>query len=59
MRSGIHDLQSDPQERHNLAGQPETHATEEDLRTRILNWLIDSAETDEIAPRWLLFDSAK
>ncbi len=49
----LYDLKNDPGERTNLAGQPETHAIEEDLRTRILNWLIDSAETDEIAPRWL------
>ena len=40
-------------------GKPEIHAVEEDLRTRILNWLIDSAETDEIAPRWLLSEPAK
>jgi arylsulfatase A-like enzyme len=52
----LYDLQYDPGERHNLAGQPETHAIEEDLRTRILNWLIDSVETDEIAPRWLIYD---
>jgi arylsulfatase A-like enzyme len=50
----LYDLPSDPGENHNLAGHAETHAIEEDLRTRILNWLIDSAETDEIAPRWLL-----
>jgi arylsulfatase len=55
----LYDVQSDPGERHNLAGSAETHATEEDLRTRILNWLIDSAETDEIAPRWLLPEPAK
>jgi len=49
----LYDLEKDPGERTNLAGRPESHAIEEDLRTRILNWLIDSAETDEIAPRWL------
>jgi arylsulfatase A-like enzyme len=50
----LYDEKADPGERVNLAGRPESHAIEEDLRTRILNWLIDSAETDEIAPRWLL-----
>jgi arylsulfatase A-like enzyme len=50
----LYDLQADPKENHNLSGQPEYHATEEELRTKILNWLINSSETDEIQPRWLL-----
>jgi arylsulfatase A-like enzyme len=50
----LYDEKNDPGERTNLAGKPENHAIEEDLKTRILNWLIDSAEADEIAPRWLL-----
>jgi len=50
----LYDLKSDPKEAKNLAGRPEFHAVEEDLRLRLLNWLIDSAETDEIQPRWLL-----
>ncbi len=50
----LYDLQSDPDELTNLAGRPDLHSIEEDLRTRILNWLIDSSEPDQIAPRWLL-----
>jgi len=50
----LYDLQADPHERTNLAGQKELQDVEYDLRTRILNWLIRSAETDQIAPRWLL-----
>ena len=55
----LYDLQSDPKESTNLAGHPEMSATEGELRTRLLNWLIDSNETDEIAPRWLLPESTK
>lgn len=55
----LYDMKSDPGERSNLAGRPENHAIEEEMRTRLLNWLIDSAETDEIAPRWLLSDPPK
>ncbi len=55
----LYDLQADPHERTNLAGRPDLHAVEEDLRTRLLNWLIDSSETDQIAPRWLLPEKTK
>ena len=50
----LYDLQADPHERTNLAGRAEFRAVETDLRTRLLNWLINSSETDQIAPRWLL-----
>jgi len=52
----LYDVPADPHERTNLAGRPESHAVEEELRNRILNWLIDSSETDEIAPRWMIYD---
>ncbi|MEP6670028.1 MAG: sulfatase-like hydrolase/transferase [Chthoniobacter sp.] len=55
----LYDLHADPGERTNLAGRAEVHAVEEDMRTRLLNWLIDSVETDEIAPRWLLPEAKK
>ena len=50
----LYDLQNDPTESINLAGKTEVHEVEDELRTRILNWLITSDETDQIAPRWLL-----
>lgn len=55
----LYDLTADPKEETNLAGRPETHAVEEEMRTRILNWLINSTETDQIAPRWLQYDGKK
>jgi arylsulfatase A-like enzyme len=57
--SELYDLPADPLERNNLAGRPQFHEVEFEMRTRILNWLINSAETDEIAPRWLLRDMKK
>jgi arylsulfatase A-like enzyme len=50
----LYDLKADPKEENNLAGRAETQKVEAELRTRILNWLIESTETDQIAPRWLL-----
>jgi choline-sulfatase len=50
----LYDLPADPMERTNLAGRAELREVEFEMRTRILNWLINSTETDQIAPRWLL-----
>ncbi len=55
----LYDLQADPQEHTNLAGRAELRAVEEDLRRRLLDWLINSSETDQIAPRWLLPERTK
>lgn len=50
----LYDLQADPLEQTNLAGRPDMRDVEFDLRTRLLNWLINSVEPDQIADRWLL-----
>jgi arylsulfatase A-like enzyme len=55
----LYDLKADPNERTNLAGRPETRDVEYEMRTRILNWLIRSPETDQIAPRWLQYEPVK
>ena len=55
----LYDVPNDPQERTNLAGRAEFHTVEDDLRTRLLNWLINSSETDQIAPRWLIPENEK
>lgn len=55
----LYDLPADPLERTNLAGRAEFHDVEFEMRTRLLNWLINSSETDQIAPRWLLHDMKK
>ena len=50
----LYDLHADPLETKNLAGQGDKRDVEFDLRTRLLNWLINSEETDQIQNRWLL-----
>ncbi len=50
----LFDLHNDPTERTNLAGRPAFRDIEYDLPLRLLNWLINSSEADQIAPRWLL-----
>lgn len=49
----LYDLQSDPNEEHNLAGNPKYRATEHELQLKLLNWLITTTETEQIAPKWL------
>lgn len=55
----LYEIRADPGERNDLAGRPEYRDIEDQLRTRILNWLINSQETDQIAPRWLLPEKQK
>jgi len=50
----LYDLQNDPCEQHNLAAEPEHKPVVEDMRQRLVNWLITADESDQIAPRWLL-----
>lgn len=50
----LYDLTNDPLEQQNLANEPAHAATVAELKGRILDWLITSTETDQIAPRWLV-----
>jgi arylsulfatase A-like enzyme len=50
----LYDLENDPHELTNLAGGPDCRAVEQELKDRILKWLVTASETDQIAPRWLL-----
>jgi arylsulfatase len=52
----LYDLHVDPLETKNLAGQADRREVEFDLRTRLLNWLINSEETDQIQNRWQLLE---
>ena len=49
----LYDLQADPQEMHNLAGQPGFEDTEHEMKNQLLHWLTTADEADQIAPRWL------
>jgi arylsulfatase A-like enzyme len=55
----LYNVQADPHERMNLAGRAEMRDVEFDLRTRLLNWMINSNETDEIQPRWLMPEAGR
>jgi len=50
----LYDLQNDPLEEHNLAADPDHKPVVDDLKQRLLNWLITADEADQIAPRWLI-----
>jgi len=50
----LYDLQNDSRERQNLAGDPAHKPVLDDLRQRLLNWLITADEVDQIAPRWVI-----
>ncbi|MCA9429852.1 MAG: sulfatase-like hydrolase/transferase, partial [Candidatus Omnitrophica bacterium] len=50
----LYHLKNDPMEQRNLAGDPGYQNTERELKDRILDWLINSVETDQIAERWLV-----
>lgn len=50
----LYDLERDPRERHNLAADPGHKAVVDDLKDRLLRWLITADEVDQIAPRWLI-----
>ena len=49
----LYDVRADPHECANLAGRTEMRDLEFDLRTRLLNWMINSTEADQIADRWM------
>jgi arylsulfatase A-like enzyme len=55
----LYDVQADPREQTNLAGRTEVRHVEFDLRTRLLNWLINSSEVDQIADRWVIPEKSK
>jgi len=50
----LYDLEHDPIEQRNLAGDPAYRNTLDELKGRILDWLITAGEADQIAPRWLV-----
>ena len=48
----LFDLEADPGEFVNLAGDPAHKATRDDMNQRMLDWLITATETDQIAETW-------
>jgi arylsulfatase A-like enzyme len=50
----LYDLENDPHEERNLAGDPAHRGTVMDMRQAILDWMITADENDQIAEKWLL-----
>ena len=50
----LYDLENDPLELGNLAGDASRRAVIAELKGEILDWLITSTETDQIARRWMV-----
>lgn len=40
----LYDLTTDPWEEHNLAGQPDQAAIEQDLKNRLFQWMVDTSD---------------
>jgi arylsulfatase A-like enzyme len=49
----LYDLENDPDEDHNLYHSTEHKEIVEDLKEKILEWMISSDETEQIAEKWL------
>ena len=50
----LYDLQNDPNEQKNLAADPKHKSVVDEMKGRLLDWLITASETDQIAPHWLI-----
>lgn len=50
----LYDLQNDPGEQNNLANDPAHKPVVDEMKQRLLNWLIAADEADQIAPRWVI-----
>ena len=50
----LYDLQNDPLEQQNLTARAEFQTVAEEMKSRILEWLITATETEQIAPKWMI-----
>jgi len=50
----LYDLRNDPDEYTNLAGLPASAETEQEMKDKLLQWMITADAPDQIAPRWLV-----
>lgn len=50
----LYDLEKDPDEYNNLAGQAEYAETERKMKDRLLHWMVTADAPDQIAPKWLI-----
>ena len=50
----LYDLQNDPEEMVNLAGDPRFADVKGRLKDELLRWLVTAGETEQIAPSWYI-----
>jgi arylsulfatase A-like enzyme len=50
----LYDMENDPGEYQNLATDPTRKPIVDEMKERLLDWLITATETEQIAPRWLI-----
>jgi arylsulfatase len=50
----LFDLENDPDEMANLAADPGRAKIVDEMKSRLLDWLLTANETDQIAPGWLI-----
>ncbi|MCF7943579.1 MAG: sulfatase-like hydrolase/transferase [Spirochaetia bacterium] len=50
----LYDLENDPEEKTNIAGDSRFLHQVREFRDTLLDWLITADESDQIAPRWML-----
>ena len=50
----LYDLVNDPHEENSLADDPAQKPVVDEMRYRLLKWLITADESDQIAPKWLV-----
>ncbi len=49
----LYDLRNDPLEQHNLAGNAKYLPVINEMKGRLLDWLVTTTETEQIAPEWM------
>jgi len=50
----LFDVENDPGEYINLSADPEYKKVVDEMKSRILDWLVTASETDQIAQKWLI-----
>jgi arylsulfatase A-like enzyme len=50
----LYDLQNDPDEYQNLAGNSDYAKVEQEMKDKLLHWMVTADAPDQIAPKWLV-----
>jgi len=50
----LYDLKNDPDEYQNLTGIPDYAKVEQEMKDKLLHWMVTADAPDQIAPKWLV-----